>query len=384
MNIVHLLASPFYGGPERQVLGLSRQLPDSTRTSFLSFKERGLARAFLDRARQEGFDAIELEHNWPHFFRAIDEVASCLRDLGADLLCTSGYKPDLIGWRAARRVGIPVVAIAHGWTAATWKVRVNEGIDRWVMRHVDCVVSVSDAQAAKVRKAGVSPERMVTIHNAVDPAALVGFSQDGRAVLEGFFASPPRIIVTAAGRFSPEKGFDVLIDAASEVIKQHPEVGFVLLGDGPLRDDLTRRIAHQRLEGRFILGGFRTDLDSLLGSADVHVLSSHTEGLPVIILEAMAAGVPVVATRVGGVPEVIEDGLHGFLAEPGNAASLAEKLNLLAADSSARRSMGGASRLRIAEQFSSSMQAQRYHELFDRLTGNVLASTSTDNGKGQP
>src|SRR5262249_45674373 len=119
MHVVHLLASPFVGGPERQVLGLARALPADTRTTFLSFAERGLARPFLDQARQDGFEAIELKENFPRFGRATAEVADHLRRLDADVLCTSGYKPDLIGWRAARRAKVPVVPIAHGRAAGT-------------------------------------------------------------------------------------------------------------------------------------------------------------------------------------------------------------------------------------------------------------------------
>src|SRR3954466_15253420 len=103
MNIVHLMASPFLGGPERQALGLAQALPAGYRTSFLSFAERGHARPFLQRARADGFEAIELKENFPHLGRAIAEVAGELRRLKADVLCCSGYKPDLIGWRGARR-----------------------------------------------------------------------------------------------------------------------------------------------------------------------------------------------------------------------------------------------------------------------------------------
>src|SRR6516225_11143484 len=124
MHILHLMASPFVGGPERQVLGLARHLPAPFRTSFLSFAERGLARPFLEEARRHGFEAVELPHNVPRVLKCISDVARELRQRKADILCCSGYKPDLIGWRAARRTGIPVIAIAHGWTAATLRVRV--------------------------------------------------------------------------------------------------------------------------------------------------------------------------------------------------------------------------------------------------------------------
>src|SRR3954470_1401225 len=102
MHVVHLMASPFFGGPERQVLGLARHLPAPCRTSFLSFAEGGLARPFLSQVRRHGFRGVELQNNTPRFGACVREVAAELRRLGADLLCCSGYKPDLVGWRAAR------------------------------------------------------------------------------------------------------------------------------------------------------------------------------------------------------------------------------------------------------------------------------------------
>src|SRR5690349_18689825 len=169
--VVNLAASPFVGGPERQLLGLARHLPDLFRSIFLSFSERGLARPFVDQARRDGFEAVELRHNVPNYRQAIDEIVQHLRRLHADVLCCHGFKPDVFGWRAARIARIPVVAVSHGWTGATWRVRMYEGLDRLVLRCMDRVVGVSAAQADKVRRAGVPFERVVVIRNAVDEAA---------------------------------------------------------------------------------------------------------------------------------------------------------------------------------------------------------------------
>ncbi len=183
------MASPFVGGPERQVLGLARHLPPPWRTTFLSFAERGQARPFLEEADRAGFAAIALRHNAPRALLCIAEVAAELRARKADVLCCSGYKPDLIGWRAARRAGIPVVGIAHGWTAATWRVRVYEALDRVAMRWMDAVVCVSEAQAAKARRARIweplgrtpSPVRGL----GVRPKLLGAWPEARRAVRHG-------------------------------------------------------------------------------------------------------------------------------------------------------------------------------------------------------
>jgi glycosyltransferase involved in cell wall biosynthesis len=367
MRIVQLMASPFVGGPERQVLGLADALAADHETVFLSFAERGRCRPFLEEARQRGFEAVELQENAPHIHRAACEVAGHLTRLGADVLCCNGYKPDVIGWRAARRAGVPVIAISHGWTAATWKVRFNELIDRLVLRWMDCIVCVSAAQAERVRRAGIAPKRIEVIRNAVCTEPFDKTDPLYRPLMQSWFDRPRKHIIAAAGRLSPEKGFDQFLAAAGLMIEQNADGGFILFGDGPLRSTLQRQIAERSISGAFVLAGFRSDVQRFLPSCDVAVLSSWTEGLPVIVLEALAAGVPVVATAVGGTPEVIEDGINGFLVPPGDPAALAQRIRDALRDDSLRRGMGERGRQLIREQFTFAAQAQAYEQLFAKL-----------------
>jgi glycosyltransferase involved in cell wall biosynthesis len=368
MHVVHLMASPFVGGPERQVLGLARHLPPAVRTSFLSFSERGLARPFLEEARRAGYTALELRYNTPRFTACIAEVAGALRDAQADVLCCSGYKPDLIGWRAARRVRIPVVSISHGWTAATLRVRLYEAVDRMALHWMDAVVCVSAAQAAKVRRALVPRRKIRVIPNAIAAEAFAPADPAFRTALLAFFPMPPRYVVGAAGRMSPEKNLALFVDAAARVATEHGDVGFVIFGDGPLRSALIAQIARLGLGDRCKLVGFRTDLGRFLPNFDVLVLSSTTEGLPVILLEACAASVPVVATAVGGIPEVLEEGRGGYLVPSGDAPALAARIVDVLRDDATRRAMGRDAQERVRRHFSFAQQAQQYEVLFGALT----------------
>jgi len=369
-RVVHLMASPFLGGPEKQMLGLARHLPRDVESSFLSFFERGLAHAFLDEARRHGFEALALRYNTPHVFACIDEVADELRRLRADLLTTSGYKPDFIGWRAARRVGIPIVAVSHGWTAATWKVRCYEALDRFVLRHVDAVVGVSQAQADKVRDAGVDSAKIHVIRNGIGAESIVEPSVEVRAEMLGWFGpATPNVssLIGAAGRLSPEKGFAVLVDAAAIVCQQRPGAGFIVFGDGPLRSELEQLIARRALRSRFVLAGFRNDLNRFLPNLDLAVMPSFTEGLPVALLEAGAAGLASVATNVGGIPEVIADGVTGCLVPSGDAESLARRIVELLDDEAKRRVWGRAARERAVREFTFAAMGARYYELFRKV-----------------
>ena len=367
MRVVHLMASPFYGGPERQMLGLARHLPNGVRSVYLSFAERGLARPFLDEVRRQGYEGRLLRHNSPHMIACIREVASEIRRSQADIVCCSGYKPDLIGWFAARFVRTPVVSVSHGWTAATRKVSRNESLDRCILRWMDSVVCVSNGQAEKVRRAGVSESKIVVIQNAIGEEAFVGQDSTSRGEMMAWFTPPPQWVVGSAGRFSPEKGFAVFIDAAALVARLRPAAAFVLFGDGPLRADLERRISEHGLQSRFVMPGFRDDLLRFLPNLDVGVISSFTEGLPVFLLESCAAQVPMVATSVGGIPEVIDEGRTGYLVPAGDATALANHIVALLDNEAQRRALGRAARDRVRSEFSFAEMGRRYYELFKRL-----------------
>ena len=169
-TVVHLTASTFHGGPERQMLGLAGALGADVRSIFLSFSEGGRCRAFLDEARRQGFQSQELGHDTPHFRGACGDLAELLVRHRCDVLLCHGYKAGLIGRIAARRSKIPVVAVSRGWTYESARVRLYELLDRINLRWMDRVVCVSEGQAAKVRKAGVAQRKIVVIPNAIDSA----------------------------------------------------------------------------------------------------------------------------------------------------------------------------------------------------------------------
>ena len=368
MHIVHLTASTFFGGPERQMLGLAGALSAGYRSTYLSFSENGRCAAFLEQVKADGRDAAALQHDTPSFRAAMRELAEYLSAHDADILITHGYKSNLLGRIAARRVGIPIIAVSRGWTGENMKVRVYERLDRFALRYMNAVVAVSEGQAEKVRQAGVAPKKLWAIRNAARLHAFRSPAFEFRERLRQLAgAGGNEKIVLAAGRLSPEKGFAVLVDAAAVVIKSGEKCRFVLFGEGVERRALEQRIHEAGLDGQFTLAGFRDDLDHWLPWADVVVLPSFTEGLPNVALEASAAGIPVVATAVGGTPEVVRDARTGFLVPSGNASSMAARILELCRDDDMRRRLGAAGKQLMQEQFSFEAQARAYEALFTRL-----------------
>jgi glycosyltransferase involved in cell wall biosynthesis len=292
------------------------------------------------------------------------ELTVDLRHLGAHILCCHTYKPNLVGRLAARRAGIPVVAVSRGWTAESTRVRLYEALDRLNLRWMDRVVCVSEEQARKVRRIGVPAGKVTVIRNAVQTERFANACPDARLELGRFFPRPVEFIVGAAGRLSPEKGFDILIEAAEHVLTNKPSVGFVLFGDGPLRAVLARQVKAKGIQDGFTLAGFRDDLDRLVPHLDLFVQSSHTEGLPNVLLEACAVGVPVVATAVGGTGEIIDHDVNGRLVPPRDSRALAVAIREILDCESSRKRMGDSGSRIVRQKFTFEAQSDAYVRLF--------------------
>lgn len=239
---------------------------------------------------------------------------------------------------------------------------------RWLVGGVDHVVSVSEASAADfMRTYGVAASgvtampRAVRIPPAVDaPAA--------RERLAAAASVPPGVPVLAhVGSFTPEKNHAGLLDVLEHLRAPGLDPHLVLFGDGPLRSEVAADVARRGLEGRVHLLGARADAAELAGGADVFVLPSRVEGIPGVVLEAAARGVPAVATDVGGVRQAVRDGETGRVVAPGDRDGFADAVRALLADEPARRAMGAAARAHVKHGFELGDVANGYETLYGRL-----------------
>ena len=371
---MHLTASPCYGGPERQMLGLGTELASEYRSVYATFREEDRCWDFVEHARNAGYEVLVIQHDTPRLVAVFRELVRLLERLDTAVLVCHGYKAGIIGRFAARRVGIPVIAVSRGWTGESWRVRLFEWLDRINLCRMDRVVCVSQAQADKLREARLPYDNINIIHNAIrnerfaeppDPTY--------RQKLDALFPNPPTHILGAAGRLSPEKGFDVLIEACCRLAADNRlDFGVVLFGDGFLRDQLQSQIDAAGLTDHFILAGFTDELDQYMPHFDLFVQSSHTEGLPNVLLEAAAAGVPVVATDVGGTAEVVRDGETGTLVPPADYYALANGIDALLQDDLLRSNIKTVAPLHVADRFSFECQAKDYCTLFASLASSSI------------
>jgi glycosyltransferase involved in cell wall biosynthesis len=365
--IAHLTASPCLGGPERQMLQLGEELASAYHSVYWTFREEERCWDFVRYANRLGVHAIALRYDTPNLVAVYEELKELLANERPSVLVCHGYKANLLGLLSAKKAGVPALAVSRGWTGESRSVRVFEALDRRVLRWMNHVVCVSHAQAEKVRRAGVVKQNISVIHNAISMERFSHPKPEYHNRLCRMFSTPPQRIVGSAGRLSPEKGFDVFVNAAAEVARSNPQVGFVLFGEGRLHQSLAHQISRNGLKDKFVMAGFHADVDQYLPYLDLFVLPSYTEGLPNVVLEAFAAGVPVIATAVGGTPEIIEDGVNGRLTAPGDAKTLAQRIIELISKDKQRREMGLQGLRRVERHFTFPRQAQEYKDLITRM-----------------
>ena len=247
---------------------------------------------------------------------------------------------------------------------------------RWKYSQVDLFLCASEAIRMMLIEDGVFPERTETVHEGID-LRQVEASPDLDPHSE--FQLPRGVpIVGNVAALVPHKGQQFLIEAAAKVVSQLPDTRFVILGTGELERKLRRQIKHLQLDRHVLLAGFRPDVLSLQKGFDLLVLSSITEGLGTTLLDAMALGRPIVATRTGGIPEVVVDAETGILVPPRDAQTLATAIVDLLRDPERRARFGTAARARARERFSAEQMVRRTLDAYGRLAG---TPPSTDTGR---
>lgn len=243
----------------------------------------------------------------------------------------------------------------------------RHAFSRWKYRQVRCFLCASDAIRRMLIHDGVEADRVVTVHEGIDLAHIDAVpAADIHSALWLPHQAP---VVVNIGALVPHKGQAHLIDAAALVVPQVPDARFVVLGDGELRPALEQQIRHRHLEKHVLLAGFRPDVLSLLKTADVFVMSSVTEGLGTSLLDAMACRRPIVATRAGGIPEVVVDGETGLLVPPRDARAMAAALVRLLTDERLRRQIAEAGRARVEARFTVERMVQQTLDVYARVAG---------------
>jgi glycosyltransferase involved in cell wall biosynthesis len=269
-----------------------------------------------------------------------------------DVLHAHLYASEVAAAVAVAGSGVPLVFTEH--TEGPWRGRAARVASALAYARARHVVGVSDAIHTQLRRRfRISAQRTSFVPTAIVPGARPADRHTGDSLVVGRVA-----------RLTPEKGVDVFVRAAAQLAPRFPRAHFIVVGDGPLRPELEELATSLGLDGRLQFLGERSDARELLSQFDVMAACSVSDGSPLVVLEAMAAGVPVVASAVGGIPRQFDDGREGLLVAPGDDAALAHAVGRLLADEATRRRMSAAARRRAALQFSHEALVERMLHIY--------------------
>jgi glycosyltransferase involved in cell wall biosynthesis len=300
-------------------------------------------------------------------------LARQMRDDVVDIVHTHLFGDSLHGYLAARLVGrVPVIMTLHN-VAGRFSRMQSKGY-RWLIPRCDVVVGCSEQVTQSFRAAGFPASgRITTVHNGIPDPRSVPCAEPA-ATLADLGMAPDAVVLATAGRMTAEKGHRVLFDALELLpASERKRIGLLALGSGPLLDELRVEASARGFGDQVVFTGFRDDVPQLLALVDIVVFSSLHEGLPLALLEAMANGRCIVATRVGGIPSAIESEVSGLLVDADDAAQLAAALARAIRDSALRVELGRNARRRFEESFESASMTSAYRSLYRGLAGPGIA-----------
>lgn len=294
-----------------------------------------------------------------------------IRGLAPHVVHTHLLRADLYGGLAARLARVPVVLSSQYalFPYARVTSRACDGVlDRLCCALAGDALAVCEAiRQDLIGRLGWAPDRVHTVRTGLDFASWKPDRAARTSLRRAWGIPEDGAVVMTVARLSREKGIEVLVSAADQVRRACPNVRFVIVGDGPLRSGLVEQIGRQGLESVVRLAGFHADIPSVLSAADLFVLPSHSEGMPNAVLEAFAAGLPVVASAVGGLVEVIEHERTGLLVPAGDATALAGAISRLLADGALAYALAQAGAAAVRERFSVERVAREYEDLYEHL-----------------
>jgi glycosyltransferase involved in cell wall biosynthesis len=321
IHVLYVIWSLGLGGAEQVVIRLAKGLDKNRfRVHVACLDDEG---RFAEDLKNEGIAVFALNKARGLDVSVVPKLVRIIRDNNIDVVHTHLWGANVWGRIAARSAGVPVVVTEHN--VDVWKTPFHFLLDRWLFRRTSCFIAVSETvRGFYAQKLGVAKEKLRVVYNGVE-GHLAESSKEGPAedLKATFGLKAGERVIALVGRLVPQKGIAFFLEALSGLAFR----GKVLIvGDGPLKEGLKALVARLNLKDVVVFAGFRRDIPEILGVTDILVLPSSREGLPMILLEAMAMGVVVLATRVGGTPELVQDEVNGFLVEYGDVEGLRKKL----------------------------------------------------------
>ena len=363
-TVLHLIYGLKFGGAERVIAPLCTGIDRGRYIPVVGLLTCG--GPFEADLKAGGVEVVRFNKSHVLDFAVVPRIARFIREREVGVVHTHLFSANMWGRLAARLAGRPVVVV-HEQSVDPWKSAVHFAIDRFLLRWTDAVIPVSNAVKVyyqeKLRRGNGIFE---VVYNGVNYGRFASATADGK---KRELLGIPRShrVLGAIGRLVPQKGLDVLLAAFAAVSRSFGEASCVILGEGPLKEEMEKRVEQLGLSGKVFFVGPRLDIQDWLAEFDIVVTASRYEGLSLALAEAMAAGKPVVATAVGGNAELVVDGETGFIVPPEDAGALSAAILNLLGDPGMIASMGERGRRRVRDGFTEERMARKVQAVYDRL-----------------
>jgi len=370
------------GGPDKTILNSPRFLDGFGYRTLCAYMhppgDPGL-RELRAKADRWAAPFFAVEDRGPWDWKVVSQFLQICRKEAVTIWHGHDYKSNALGLLLRRFWPMHLVTTVHGWVRHTRRTPFYYFVDRFCLPRYDQVICVSSDLYESALACGVAEDRCVLVENAIDTAEFSRSATPDEAK-KRCGLSPERFVLGAVGRLSAEKGFDILIQAADRLLKSGFDLELIIVGEGDQREQLNEMVSRLGRADRIHLLGYRTDVKALYESMDVFALSSLREGLPNVLLEALALEVPVVATRIAGIPRLITNGVNGLLVEPGSVEELTQTLARLLGDAELRRRLANLGR-EMVERFSSfEVRMQKIRRVYEGFVGpGTPPPAATDN-----
>jgi L-malate glycosyltransferase len=339
------------GGTERQLLSLAKGLDRSRFDLRIACLKR--FGAFLPELEALGVPVVSYPIHSLHGLHTLKELLRCARDMRRErtqILHTFNFYPNMFAIPAGRLAGVPVIIATLRDMGDLW-TPMQRRTQRWMCRMSHRVVANADAVREQAVRDGYDPKAVCVIRNGLDLAKF-SLLHDNVGQREALGLPPGVPVVAVFSRLNHQvKGIHLFLEAAARVAPLHRDARFLVVGDGPLRAGLEALAGRLGIGDRVRFTGYRSDIGEAMAAVSIAVIPSLSEGLSNVLLESMAASLPVIATRVGGTPEVVQHGHSGLLVPPGDPEALATAIGSLLSDPGRAAALGRAGRRRVEQLF---------------------------------
>lgn len=298
---------------------------------------------------------------------AIKNLVKIVKKEKIDIISSQGFKATFLSAIAGKLTSVPTVSTVHTFLfSPLWskkRIKIYKLVARLLFKYIRKIIVVSRSIGRELENIGVDKNKIVVIYNGIS-CSMQYKNIDISITKEKLGFKKESFVVGNISRFVPHKGIEYFLKAIPEVINKYPQIRFLLVGDGPEKENILNIISCLHIENLLTILPYQKNIEDVLGIIDILVVSSVTEGLPYTVLEAMLYGIPVVATEVGGIPEIIEDEKDGILIPPYNASKISEKIINLFEDESKRKKISYYGRKKIMESFTEDIMIKKTEDVY--------------------